>query len=325
MELYERIDNCYDLQKHYVIRDGYIFTSIDAPANIFDAIVIRYPAEADCSSPKVGFSSRTLEEHLQVIRKHGIKKALIIADNIEFLPEIPEIEFLEIIPSKTAKNGFDYSPLYKMPNIIMLDCNTTYGDREKRVTAIDYAGFRKLQKLYVEGEGHLHYQCLSNLQELTMSGQCDVDFLQFSLPNLKSLTLLQCATRSFSGLEHFLKLQQLELWYMRRLVDISALSKTSASLRYLYIHHASKIASFDCLYDLVKMEYLSLEGSNKLESLAFLKNMKGLLHFYNTMPVLDGDLRPCLSIPHVYIKRKKYYNLKSKDLPDARIPPFTLL
>lgn len=238
-DIYEKIVDPNVLHKYYIVRNGFVFTSISEPTDVFDAIVIRYPSEADCVSPKVGFSSHNLEEHLKIIADYGIKKALIIADNIDFLPTLQTLESLEVIPAKTAKNNFDYTPLYEMPGIRMLKCKTVYGRSEELTTTVDYSYFKNLQKLHIQGEGHLNYQCLDNLQVLTMCAQSDINMLKFDLPRLKSLTLLQCGLRTLDGLEHFINLQELNLWYLRKLVDISLVASISSSLRSLSIENVS--------------------------------------------------------------------------------------
>ncbi len=324
--IYEKIESPIDIQRHYVNRDGFIFTSsINGCADVFDAIVIRHPAQVDCSSPKVGFSSHNLEEHFKIICDYKIKSALVIAQDIKFLPKFQELESLEIIPAKTANDGFDYSPLYEMLNIKKLDCSTSYGTTEKLSTTIDYSNFKNLIELRVEDKGHLNYQCLKNLKVLSMCRQSDLNFSEFHLPNLKSLTLLQCSTKTLDGLEHFSRLQELNLWYMRKLFDISALSSLSHTLRSLSIENASKINSFDCLNDLINLEYLRLSGNNELDSVSFLQDMEKLILFYNTMPIIDGDISACLNVPYASVKCKKNYNLKDKDLPKNRPGKFILL
>ncbi len=101
------------LQMHYIVREGYIFTSITEPANVFDAIVIRNPSNCDCWTPKLGRSTRTLDEHIRFIHDHYIRKALIIAENIEFISQCSGIQAFMIIPANSAPVQFDYSPLYQ--------------------------------------------------------------------------------------------------------------------------------------------------------------------------------------------------------------------
>ena len=67
------------------MKDGFIFTSIVEPANVYNAIVIRSPSHCDCWSPKLPFSKRTLSEHIEFVRQNHIEEAFVIAESIEFL------------------------------------------------------------------------------------------------------------------------------------------------------------------------------------------------------------------------------------------------
>ena len=44
---------------HCIERDGFVFTSIDEPANILDAIVIRCPENSVSITPQKSFSKKT--------------------------------------------------------------------------------------------------------------------------------------------------------------------------------------------------------------------------------------------------------------------------
>lgn len=52
------------LAQGYVDREGYIFTALTGPANVYNAIVLRQPSDALCFSPRVGISKHSLEEHI---------------------------------------------------------------------------------------------------------------------------------------------------------------------------------------------------------------------------------------------------------------------
>ena len=108
------ITNVELLKNRVCFVDGFAFTSlanIGNPANIFDAIIIRNPQDAQCFTPKLGRSSRTLEEHIGFVNQHRLTKAVIIADDIHFLLECPSLQYLQVIPADTC-DSFDFSPLY---------------------------------------------------------------------------------------------------------------------------------------------------------------------------------------------------------------------
>lgn len=108
------ISDSQDLARGYRIIDGYVFTSIDEPQNVFDAIVIRCPERCDCWTPKKPFSNHTLSEHIQYIREHRLEKAMVIAESLDFLRECPTLKGLWIKPADTAPENFDYRPIHHL-------------------------------------------------------------------------------------------------------------------------------------------------------------------------------------------------------------------
>ena len=75
-----------------------------------DAIVIFNPMDAMIVSPVFLRSKKSLNEHIEYICNNDIKKAIIVADNIEFIKQCPSLEYIQIFPAISA-NEFDYSPL----------------------------------------------------------------------------------------------------------------------------------------------------------------------------------------------------------------------
>ncbi len=309
-----------DLQRHDIVREGFVFTSVDGPANIFDGIVIRYPADVDCFSPKLGFSERSLEDHIRAINEYGIKKAIVIADDIEFLTSCPTLEALEIFPASTAKNGFDCSPLYKMPRVRSLHVRTEYLHQrvDNYSTTVDYQQIKGLEVLRIEGKGHLNDQKLSALKELYI-GTSTVNSLEdFDLPELLKLSIIQCGITTLAGIENCPKLQWLDLSYMRNLSDISSLSALAPTLRSLAFENCPKITDFSVLSELKQLEYLELKGKNELPNLDFIKELPNLKFLILTMNVLDGNVACLKNIQYVDAVCKRHYHLKNKDLPKDR-------
>ena len=317
----EAITNCNFY--HCIYREGFVFTSIDGPANIFDAIVIRNPENCDCWSPKKSFSEHSLERHIAFINEHKIQKACIIAENIRFISKCPSLKYLEIIPADTATSDFDYSPLYSMPEITFLSCRTNFGGiSEPFNTSVDYSKITGLKKLDITGSGHLNYSCLETLNSIDIGYEKTNTNLKDigSCSNLKELTFVKTALRNLSGIEKYEVLEKLSISYAHSLNDISELIYVSNNLRCLHIDTCPKITDFSCLQQMKQLEHLSLCGNNTLNDLSFLNEMKKLKTFSFSMNVLDGDLSPCLKIPYVNsYKNRKHYNFKDKELPKQRI------
>ncbi len=303
--------------RRYTLRNGFSFTAITHPANVYDAIVIKYPQDVLCFSPRIEGSSHSLEEQIEFINRYGIEKALIIAENIDFITMCPTLKYLSIVPADSAGNGFDYSPLYKMPQIKHLSCGTVYGFREEFSTCIDCAKINGLEDIHATNSGYQNFNTVDTLKGLGLSDYKKRDLSEaFSSSILDTLSIFTSKIITLEGIQKSQKMQCLYLYYNRSLQDISALRKVKGTLRALRIVNSSKINDFSVLGELENLELLELTGSNELPSLSFLKKMKNLKTFLFDMNVKDGDLTPCLDLSYVYSRRnRKHYNLKDKQLP----------
>jgi hypothetical protein len=321
MKNLDEVVEVYDFN-HCIYRNGFVFTSIDEPANVFDAIVIRNPENCDCWSPKKSFSTKTLKEHIDFINETKIEKAFITADDLSFLEMCPSLKYLCIVPSKSASNTFSYAPLYKMPEIKYLRCETTYQGLSKKLsTSIDYSQIKGLNEIDAVGVGHSNYEKNEKLEILSISEEKNHENLMWlsDCKKLKKLDFVKTKLKSLKGIRLLGNLQYLSLSYCHSLIDISELNAIAHSLKVLSIEVCPKITNFSCLNKLENLEHLELIGSNSLPDLSFLKNMKNLKTFTFSMNVLSNDLSLCLNIPYVNMtKGKKAYNLKDKDLPKQK-------
>ena len=305
------------LSNRYILRDGFSFTAILHPGNVYDAIVIKYPPDARCFSPRIQGSLRSIEEQIEFINSYKIEKALIIADSLDFITRCPSLKYMWIVPADSAGDGFDYSPLYKMPQIKQLRCSTVYGFREEFSTYIDYAKINGLESINVTNDKYRNYTTIDTLKRLGLSDYPKKDLTEaFSSSIINTLLIIQSRITTLEGIQKSKKMQCLYLYYNRSLQDISALREVKGTLRALRIESSSKIKDFSVLGELENLELLELWGSNELPDLSFLKKMKSLKTFIFNVNVLDGDLTPCLDLSYVYSDRnRKHYNLKDADLP----------
>lgn len=296
------------------MRNGFYFTAITHPSNIYDAIVVRYPHDISCF---VNGSSRSLKEQIEFINKYGIEKALIIAENIDFVTMCPTLKYLKIIPAGNVANGFDYSPLYDMYQIKSLQCSTIYGFKEEFSTYIDCAKINGLENIHVSNLEYKNFNTVETLKGLGLSNYKNRDLSEaFVSTILDTLSIFQSPIITLEGIQKSQKMQCLYLHYNRSLQDVSALKNVKKTLRALRIENCPKIKDFSVLGELENLELLELSGSNELESLSFLKKMKNIKTFIFNMNVNDGDLTPCLDLSYVYSeKNRKHYNLKDSELP----------
>lgn len=305
------------LAERCVLRDGFVFTTVTYPANVYDAIVIKYPRNIHCSSPNLRASTRSLKDHIDFIQSNKIDKALIIAENIDFITACPTLKHLHIVPADSAGNNFDYSPLYRMPQIKSLSCSTIYGLRDEFSTSIDFAQINGLECVSAANGRQQNFNTVKTLKSLSLSGYKRQDLSDaFDSSILDTLTVIQSKIKSLDGIQKSQKMQCLYLYYNRSLRDIGPLLHVKQTLRALRIENCPKIEDFSVLGQLENLELLELYGSNELPSLGFFKTMKKLKTFVFNINVLDGNLLPCLDLSYVYSERnRKHYNLKDCDLP----------
>ena len=119
-KLNDIIEDGNELWLQCTFREGFAFTNVTFPANVYDSIIINLSNNPKNFFIKQWKSDKTFEEHIEFINKHKLEKACIIADDINFIKECPSLKYLSIIPSDEAPDKFDYSPLYKMPKIPLL-------------------------------------------------------------------------------------------------------------------------------------------------------------------------------------------------------------
>lgn len=324
LNLQEPVNDVFASMNGYYLRDGFWFhrsPSLGPP--IYDILLMRNPAHAESHSKELGLRycepQRTLDEHIELVRKHQLKRAWVYAETLDFLTECPSLEEIFIQPANTVEDGFDYSPLYRMPNIRKLHCPAEYG----RVlyglyhTEIDLSRIAGLESVHVCDEGHKNYLDVPTLKRLSIGGSTrHRDMTEIGrLHELRQLRMIQCNVRDFQGIGEAQKLELVDLWYCRSLKDLSALVEVAPTLKYLGLDTCSGLKDFSFLEELTNLEVLYLEGNNSLENLHFLKKMPNLKKFCVKMNVLDGDLSLCLNIPAAFCKNRKHYNLKDKDLP----------
>ena len=316
------LDEVLHLNSNGIFREGFFFGCIDYPYNVYDAIVIRCPAAASAWRGLYAVSDRSLQEHIDFINQYQLKKAIVIADTLDFLEECPSLTRFRVIPADTAINHFDFSPLYRRPKIEFFRCDTEYGGlKPDKKTTVDISELPQLEELWIEWDkGTKNFEAATTLRRLIIERRLDFRDLHSIAGNvhLQDLEAVLCGLRNLSGIEAFPELRFLYLWYCKNISDISDLASVKDSLEMLIIEKCPKIKDFSVLHFMKSLRWLSLFGSNTLPDLEFLKEMPNLLHFGFDMNVTSGDLSPCLQIPSATsIRNRKHFNLKDNQLPHS--------
>lgn len=317
LDINEIITDYHILCEGYIYRDGFVFTFGQNNPAILNRLVIRKPERARANETRMGYSYRSLEEHIALINEYQIEKVHIMCDDLSFILKCPSIKDIKVLPSYDAKENFDYSVLYRMPNLRSISCGTLYGDCGQYKTTVNYSMIKGLEEISMVGDGHIGYEKVPTLKEMWISGNKKIHSFEgiSCSPILQEVTFLRCGVQSLDGIENHKMMKSLTLWHNYSLRDISALAQVSDTLTELVIDACSKIKDFTVLDCLDNLEYLSLDGNNTIPNLDFLKKMKRLKVFTFTMNVENGDLSKCIDVPFVSCRNRKHYNLKDKDLP----------
>lgn len=313
----EIITDIYLLQQGYMWYDGFVFTIGEQNPTRFNRLIVRNPKRARASDVRLGFSERSLEEHIQFINQHNIQKAMVFCENLSFINECPQLSDLVVFPAYGASNRFDYSALYKMPNLKQLDCTTEYGDDNSFHTTVDYSKIKGLESVVVHGNGHIGYRDVLSLKKIWIWGDKNVKKVTDinSGSALEELIVYGCGLKSLEGIERHKKIKKLSLDRCIALTDISQLKDVGETLTTLYIENCGKINDFSVFEYLTNLEYLQLDGCNSLPNLDFLMKMPKLKVFIFSMNVENGDLTNCLNVPYAICKNRKHFNLKNHQLP----------
>ena len=302
-----------------VNREGFIFYLGETPS-VYDDLIIRHPTDTKLWSPQPDVSSRTLEEHIQLINKYQLEKVTVICSDLSFILRCPSIKQLSVHPSDDAGESFDYSPLYQMPNLRDVMLTMSSGRFDDYWYSVDYSKIKGLTDIGACGKGNNGYELVPTLETLWISNsKKHLDLKNISCSKkLWKLTMMCCNVKTLDGIEQYPEIKYVNMDMNRSLHDISALRHAAGTLTSLCIEVCPKVKDFSVLNTLVNLEYLQLHGSNSLPNLEFLQHMPKLKVFNFTMNVEDGDLTNCMNIPYATCKNRKHYNLKDSQLPKTR-------
>lgn len=320
MEEYNINSQKYDLAQGFTIFDDFAYGAATHPANVHDALLIKCVGRSDVWFPKLATPYHQLDEYIQLINEKNLEKAVVILDDISFLRKCNTLKHLRIFPSFQAGDRFDFSPLYDLPEVKSLDCQTRYGDREQYCGIIDYSKIKGLIDLHVTvTKGTKEYNKVETLKSLSISSftdeRRDISHL-FCSEQIDTLSMVQCGIKSLQGIDISKKMQCVYLHYNRSLENISALRGVKDTLRTLYLENCPKVIDFSVLCELENMECLELVGKNSLPDLKFIDSMPRLKTLTLGMKVLDGDLSACDRLHYVYLLNNyKHYNRKNSQLP----------
>lgn len=302
--------------------DRFVFRSLLNP-KVNDALVIHNPMHVICESPVLMRSSKSLEDHISYIQKQQIDKAIIVAEDIEFIRLCSSLKYLWVIPALSAKK-IDYSPLYSLPYLQWLRCDMSNGDHAE--SQLDCGLIDNLGCLSINGwNANINLSRANKLKTLYLSCGHPIDrSLNVLQPEctLQNVVVENSNITSLSGIKNAKNLKRLELLHNRKLQNIDELLDVKNSLVWLDIGNCSAITDYSVLSELHNLELLRLSGRKSIPTLDFVKDMPNLKCLVIMLDVLDGDLSGCTNIPYVAIKNRKHFSHSDKDF--TKIIPFPL-
>ena len=131
-----------------------------------DYLVVLSPFDVVWEAPVLARSRKTLEEHIQYIQEHQLEKLYVVAEDISFLRQCPSVRSVKIIPAYSAST-FDYAPIYDLPHLRELNCQTIYGYKDALKAEVDYSRFPSLERVYANGaKGHRNLESVKGLHYL---------------------------------------------------------------------------------------------------------------------------------------------------------------
>jgi hypothetical protein len=285
--------------------------------------ILRY---VDDKEDTLRVSSEHLSECLELIKKHKFKFITIDKDyhnsEIDFLEECPLIEKLSL-SSEAVKNFNGLSFLINL-KVLAIHLNNR--------TKLDLGDLSSLEELY--GELPARTTGLSNLKNLKRVQiwsykPSSKTFAELGeIENLEVLHLIQAHIESFEGIGQFKILQELDLYGLNKLTDISSIELLRSSLKILTMENCKNIQDFMPIGSLDNLEFLTLRSCWSMESIAFTKGLPKLKFFaFENTDVEDGNLSYCQTIPSVHFTQKKHFSHKRKDLTKLKIEniPFPTL
>ncbi|MEM5014626.1 hypothetical protein WKH57_28360 [Niallia taxi] len=262
----------------------------------------------------VYITDQNIEESIKYINENKIDTIYIELlyyrkDNLDFLTECVNIKRIHIDVCEIS----NIKGLYSLRSLKEL--SLTENDNNIK---IDLSNFPKLEILRLDWGPSVYG--LSNLENLNLlqllkykPKSKDLSEL-IKLKKLESLILTHGNLTSLNGIQKFNNLKEIQLNYIRNLIDISHL-KNLPLLSELEIENCKKIRDIPIVNNISSIERLALLNCGEFESLVFIESMQNLKNFvFSGTNIKDGNLSYCKNIDYVYFLDKKHYSLKLRDI-----------
>ncbi len=140
-----------------VEKDGFRFWSVIWPFNKRDAICVLY-------------NRNSLDEYERYINENQLEQAYIVMPDLHILEQCPSLKYLNIyLPHEIEK--FDFSPLYRHPEVKILNCGNFYGLMENQYADMDFSRINGLVELsFGYNKATIGYDNVNTLKSLSVGG-----------------------------------------------------------------------------------------------------------------------------------------------------------
>ena len=226
-----------------------------------------------------------------------------IGDDVRFLPKLPFLEGLHMIFYHIK----DISPIHDLVNLRRLGLGCPVK------TVVDFTCFPHIEGCSIMRS--VKTKGLStaySLKSLGLNPYSQKDLSELSgLVNLESLSISQSRLTSLEGLENLTKLTKLGIHMLSYLISLHGI-ESLAQLEELDVVTCKKINSIEEVHSLTSLRLLAIDNCGEIGSLHPVVGLNKLekVFFTESTNILDGDLSPLASLPHLkrvaFMDRKHY-------------------
>ena len=212
-----------------------------------------------------------IESDISFLKELNNLRGLILVDDHFDTSFVNELRSLKCLQINKINSVLDLSLLTSLEEF--------RGDWDKRI--INLYRSVSLKKLYMCGFKPKN----SCLTEIGM------------LPNLKSLELVQGNISALTGIEGFKNLEFLGLYYLRNLVDLSALNGAPSKLEKIHFESCKKISDYSALSHCKSLICLNIEKSAAIDNVSFVHELSNLQQLFFVNTPMDQNLYGQLVTP----------------------------
>lgn len=229
--------------------------------------------------------------------------------NVEFLREHTGVEHVVLLDA----TGLDLTALPVLSGLSYLQLDGFSGD-------IDFGVFPRLRHLRVQWTPNMRFSTQPALERLALWGFKPKCRNLTGLPAFKNLHILEVVQSpivSLSGIQRFSQLERIELAYLSKLEDISAIAELPR-LSAFQCGNCKRIRDYNQIGAAHGLTSLRLNNCGKLPTLEFLDSLTRLEEFrFVGTDVEDGDLTRCLRLKSVSFSDKKHFTHTLAKLKEA--------